>query len=39
MFSCFIGKKENFVDYSLSEYDLCVHLHRTERDCEIPRIE
>ena len=20
MFSCFIGKKENFVDYSLSEY-------------------
>ena len=31
MFSCFIGKKENFVDYSLSEYDLCVHLHRTEK--------
>ncbi len=31
MFSCFIGKKENFVDYSLSEYDLCVHLHRIEK--------
>ena len=31
MFSCFIGKKENFVDYSLSEYDLCVHLYRTEK--------
>ena len=31
MFSGFIGKKENFVDYSLSEYDLCVHLHRTEK--------
>ena len=27
----FIGKKVNFVDYSLSEYDLCVHLHRTEK--------
>jgi hypothetical protein len=39
MFSYFIGKKENFVDYSLPKDVLYIPLQRTERDCEIPRIE
>lgn len=35
----FIDKKVNFVDYSCQKSVLYVTLQRTERDCEIPRIE
>jgi hypothetical protein len=39
MIPYFIGKNEIFVDYSLPKPVLSLPLQRTERNCEIPRIE